>query len=304
MRKSINQWCFPSDWSWERVFGLCGKAGFQGIEICVDYLPFFEAMRTGKHEGLIADIARSVGSSFEHGKSLGYDSGEKEFKRVSRMAADHGIAVSTLLTIAQFHFTLIHRDDKIWKTGIDLVKQLIDFAAAMGAPNLLVVPGVVDSETGYDFAMKRLEEAFWILKEDAEKKKIGLGLENVWGKILYSPLEMRDFVDKFASPYVGVHFDVGNVIQYGYPDQWIRILQKKRLLNIHLKDYSESVNNIRAFTYLFQGSVPWKRVMSALREVGYDGYLIAEVPPYPFCPEEGVWDLSRKMDILISGTYE
>jgi hexulose-6-phosphate isomerase len=303
MKKSINQWCFPIDWSWEKVFGLCRKAGFQGIEICVDYLPFFEAMRGGGHEGLIAEIAKSVGSSFQKSKALTYDSGEEEFKRVSRMAKDHGLSISTLLTIAQFYYTLISPDEKIWKTGVDLVKRLIDFAALMGAPRLLLVPGVVDSRNSYDLAMGRLEEAMWILKEDAEKKKVGLGLENVWGKILYSPLEMRDFIDKFKSPYVGVHFDVGNVIQYGYPDQWIRILGKKRLFNIHLKDYNEAINNFTAFTYLFQGSVPWDRVMSALTEVGYDGYLIAEVPPYPFCPEEGFWDISRKMDILISQKY-
>ena len=114
---------------------------------------------------------------------------------------------------------------------------------------------------------------------------------------------MRDFVDTFQSPFVGVHFDVGNVIQYGYPEQWIRILGKKRVLSIHLKDYGEQINNIRAFTYLFQGSVPWDRVMDALREIEYSGYLIAEVPPYPFCPEEGIRDISRKMDILIQGNY-
>jgi hexulose-6-phosphate isomerase len=303
MKKSINQWCFPIDWSWEKVFGLCEKTGFQGIEICVDYLPFIDAMRSGRHEGIIAEIAKSVGSSFQKSKALTYDSGEGEFRRVSGMARDHGLEISTLLTIAQFHYTLISSDEKIWKTGVDLVKKLIDFAALMGAPSLLLVPGVVDSRNSYDLAMGRLEEALCILKEDAEKKKVRLGLENVWGKILYSPLEMRDFVDKLKSPFVGVHFDVGNVIQYGYPDQWIRILGKKRLFNIHLKDYNEAINNFTAFTHLFQGSVPWDRVMGALRETGYDGYLIAEVPPYPFCPEEGIRDISRKMDILISQKY-
>jgi hexulose-6-phosphate isomerase len=189
-------------------------------------------------------------------------------------------------------------DPKLRATGIDLVRRLLDFAALVGAPNLLVVPGVVTSRITYEDAYQRLDEAIGILREEAEKRRVGLGLENVWGKFLYSPLELRDFVDKFASPLVGVHFDVGNVMQYGYPDQWIRILGR-RLLNIHLKDYDESINNIRAFTWLFQGSVPWAAVMGALREVGYDGYLIAEVPPYPFAPEEGIRDLGRRIDTLI-----
>jgi L-ribulose-5-phosphate 3-epimerase len=297
MKKAVNQWCFPSDWTWERVFGLCRRAGFEGIELCVDYVPFFEAMKSAPQEGLIAEIARSVGSSFVAGKALRFDSPESEFSRVAGMARDHGVAVSSLLTIAQFHYSLIHEDEKTRRTGIDLVRRLIDLAALTGAPNLLVVPGVVTSTIGYVDAYRRLQESIGILKEDAEKKKVGLGIENVWGKFLYSPLEMRDLVDGFHSPFVGVHFDVGNVLQYGHPDQWIRILGR-RLLSIHLKDYQETINNIAAFTYLFQGSVPWDRVMRALREVRYTGYLIAEVPPYPYCPEEGIWDLSRKIDIL------
>lgn len=303
MKKSINQWCFPNDWTWERIFGLCKKAGFQGVEICIDYAPFFDALSKEKHEGLIAEIAKSVGSTLGKSKSLAFDSSISEVKKVKGIASDNGLKISSLLTIAQFYYSLMHPDDRIWETGIDLVKKLIDLAGIMEAPNLLVVPGVVTSTVSYDFGFKRLEEAIWKLKEDAVKKKVGLGIENIWGKILYSPLEMRDFVDRFKSPYIGVHFDVGNVIQYGYPDQWIRILGKERILNVHLKDYSETINNIRGFTHLFLGSVPWDKVMDALNDIGYTGYLIAEVPPYPFCPEEGIWDISRKMDILIKGEY-
>ncbi len=300
MKKAINQWCFPSDWSWDRVLGLCEACGFQGIELCIDYLPFFEVMARAPQEGLIADIAKSVGSSFADSKALRFDSPEADARAVAAMARDHGVAVSSLLTIAQFHYSLVSDDPALRSTGIDLVRRLIDFAALTGAPNLLIVPGVVTSRIGYEDAYRRLEDAIALLKAEAEKARVGLGLENVWGRFLYSPLEMRDFVDKFASPWVGVHFDVGNVLQFGHPDQWIRILGR-RLLNIHLKDYNESINNIRAFTWLFQGDVPWDRVMQALRDVGYDGYLIAEVPPYPYAPEQGIRDTSRRIDILTGG---
>jgi L-ribulose-5-phosphate 3-epimerase len=303
LKKSVNQWCFPNDWTWEQVLGLCKKAKFDAIELCIDYIPFFEAMSKGSHEGLISDIARSVGSTFKESKALTFDSPDSKIKELKTMLRDHGLKVSSLLTIAQFYYTLMQNDDSIWKKGIDLVKQLIDYAVQFGAPALLIVPGVITSTISYEYGIKRLEEAIWILKEDAEKKRVGLGIENIWGKIMYSPMEMREFVDKFNTQFVGVHFDVGNVIQYGYPDQWIRIFGKKRILNVHLKDYSEIINNIRGFTYLFQGSVPWRRVLDSLNEIGYDGYLIAEVPPYPFCPQEGIWDLSRKMDILINGKY-
>jgi hexulose-6-phosphate isomerase len=52
-----------------------------------------------------------------------------------------------------------------------------------------------------------------------------------------SPMEAARFVDEIGSPAVGWHFDIGNVITYGWPDQWVRILGP-RILNLHLKDFS------------------------------------------------------------------
>ncbi len=302
MKKAINQWCFPADWSWERMFSLMEELRFDAVELAVDYVPFFREMSKAPQEGLIAEIAKSVGSSFAEGKSLTFESPPGRVREIKKQAADHGLAVSTLLTISQFYYTLTSPDDAVWNQGVDLVSRLIDIAVELEAPNLLVVPGVVTSHVDYETAYNRLVDALWRLKDKAENSGVGLGIENIWGKILYSPLEMRALVDTFSSPSVGVHFDVGNVIQYGHPDQWIRILGG-RILSVHLKDYDEGINNIRAFTHLFQGSVPWDRVMRALRDIGYDGYLIAEVPPYPFCPEEGIRDISRKMDILMEGEY-
>jgi L-ribulose-5-phosphate 3-epimerase len=304
MKKAVNQWCFPAEWSWEQVFDLCEEAGFEGIELCLDYPPFFDAMhRASTQEGLIADIARSVGSSFIPGKALRFDSPPADIQRVASLARDHGVAVASVLTIAQFHYSLIDEDPEIRHVGIELVRKMLDIAARIGAPGILVVPGVVTSRICYEDACRRLGDAIDLLKGEAESLHVRLGIENVWGRFLYSPLEMRAFVDRFASPYVGVHFDVGNVMQYGHPDQWIRLLGSGRLSNIHLKDYVAEIGNIRAFTYLFQGSVPWGRVMKALFDVGYDGYLIAEVPPYPFAPAEGLRDISRKMDILLGNAH-
>ncbi len=53
MKKATNQWCFPDDWSWIRVFELSQKSGFDGIELCIDYNPFFEATRKYGRPGLI-----------------------------------------------------------------------------------------------------------------------------------------------------------------------------------------------------------------------------------------------------------
>jgi hexulose-6-phosphate isomerase len=62
-------------------------------------------------------------------------------------------------------------------------------------------------------------------------------------------LEFRDFVDKFNSEYVEAYFDVGNVLLTGYPEHWIRILNK-RIKKVHIKDFRTSVGNVNGFVDL------------------------------------------------------
>ena len=53
-----------------------------------------------------------------------------------------------------------------------------------------------------------------------------------------APLEFARYIDEFESPWVGAYFDVGNVVEYGYPQEWIRELGK-RILKIHIKEYAK-----------------------------------------------------------------
>src|SRR5659263_668632 len=93
----------------------------------------------------------------------------------------------------------------------------------------------------------------WSFKND-------IGLENVWNKFLLSPIEMRDFIDKIDSSYVGAYLDVGNVINTGYPEQWIRILGK-RIKKVHFKDFRKSVGTLSGFVDLLAGDVDYPEVM-------------------------------------------
>lgn len=285
MKKALNQWCLPSAWTWDQCFEIAAEAGFDALELSVDHPPFFDAISATTNEGLIGDIARSVGSVFEPSKAITTNTTDDEIAAVAAQAKSYGLTISSVLTIAQFHYSLIDPDPEIRAEGIGLVRRLLDIAAIVGAPNILVIPGVVTSQIPYEVALDRLRMSIDQLKGHAELRQVGMGIEDVWGKFLYSPLEMRTLVESFDSPSVGVHFDVGNVMQFGYPDQWIRILGP-HLLTIHVKDFISEIGNIRGFTHLFQGDVPWRAVMSALRDVDYQGYLVAEVQPYQFAQKK------------------
>ncbi len=121
---------------------------------------------------------------------------------------------------------------------------------------------------------------------DAERAKIFLDPENVWNKFLLSPLEMRSFIDQFHSPWIGSHFDTGNCVQYGYPEDWILTLGP-RIKRIHIKDYKLAApTDAPHFADLLEGDVNWKAVMQALVKVGYRGYLSPEIGRNPNQPDQ------------------
>ena len=130
----------------------------------------------------------------------------------------------------------------------------------------------------------------------AQEYSVAIGVENVWNKFLLSPLEAARFIDDIGHPWVQFFFDVGNVLTFGYPEQWIRILGK-RIRKVHIKDFQTGPH---VFTTLLNGDVNYPAVTAALREVGYDGYLIAEVgPTNRGFPTYLIEETSRAMDKIL-----
>ena len=122
------------------------------------------------------------------------------------------------------------------------------------------------------------------LKENAtyaEQQGIQLLVENVWNNFMFSPLEMARFIDEIKSPAVGVYFDLGNVVRFGYPDQWIRILGH-RIGKLDIKEYSRDLQKNEGLWKGFNveigdGDVDFPACLKALEEIGYTGWGTAEV---------------------------
>ena len=176
---------------------------------------------------------------------------------------------------------------------INFTQKALYVTKWLGTNAYLFVPGAVDvfflpdaEIIPYDVCYERAREAVSQLVQTAEKVGVSVGIENVWNKFLLSPLEMRDFIDSFGSDMIGAYFDVGNVLLTGYPEQWIRILGK-RIKRVHIKDFDISIGTVDGFVDLLEGSVDFEAVKKALAEIGYDGYVTAEMIPYsPGRPEK------------------
>jgi hexulose-6-phosphate isomerase len=104
-----------------------------------------------------------------------------------------------------------------------------------------------------------------------------VAVEEVWNKFLLSPLEFARYVDELDSPWLKAYFDVGNVVFYGHPQDWIRTLGA-RIVKVHLKDFQLDRPGGRfAWKNLGEGDIDWVEVRKAFAEIGYEGYVTTEI---------------------------
>jgi hexulose-6-phosphate isomerase len=170
--------------------------------------------------------------------------------------------------------TLSDSDPAVVERGIAAIRREFEDCKAYGGTTVLVVPAVVTPKVSYRDAYTRSQANIRKLIPDAERHGIKIAIEEVWNRFLLSPTEFVRYIDEFDSPWVGAYFDVGNVVEYGFPQEWIRELGK-RILKVHIKEYAKA----RRFDYpLGEGEIDWPAVRQALLDVGYEGWITAEVP--------------------------
>lgn len=255
MKKGINYWSFAGA-DPAHAIELAAKAGFEGIELCLD-----------------------------EGTALSLDTTDDEVRALGRLVADHGLEVTSIASGMPWSYPITSANPDTRAMAVRAARRQIEIAAMLDAGAILLVPGYV----GCDFvpgaevvpvqdALQRAHDGIASLVPFAEEHGIDIGVENVWNKMLQSPLEMRDFIDGFNSPRVGSYFDVANAVINGYPEDWVRVLGS-RIRRVHFKDYRRAVGTVDGFVGLLSGDVNFPEVVKALGEVGYDGYVTGEILP-------------------------
>ncbi|MCJ7675652.1 MAG: sugar phosphate isomerase/epimerase, partial [Sedimentisphaerales bacterium] len=197
-----------------------------------------------------------------------------------------GIEISSVASGESWTCSPAANDPDVRKKIVDFTGKALQVAKWLGADAYLFVPGAVDvfflpdaEVIPYDVCYQRASEAVREILPAAQETGVTLCIENVWNKFLLSPLEMRNFIESFDSKFVGAYFDVGNVLLTGYPDHWIHILGE-RIKRVHVKDFKRSVGTVEGFVDLLEGDVDFEAVKKALADIGYDGYVTAEMLPW------------------------
>ncbi len=217
-----------------------------------------------------------------------------------------GLEIPSLVVASHWTHPLSHPNPATRQVTLDALKQGLRDAKACGAKSVLLVPAVVNKEVSYADAYERSMTEIRKAIPLAEELGVAIAIENVWNQFLLSPLEAAAYVDAFKSPMVRFHFDVGNVVNYGFPEQWIRILGP-RIVQVHVKEYSRELRDERGpragfQVHLHEGDSDWSAVMPALDAIGYSGWIIVEQGHRDAGQSDADWlaHLSRGMDRIIA----
>ena len=231
----------PRDQPYAARFAMAREAGFDAIEM--------QTIARPEEAAEIRDAARTAGMRIH-----------------SVMNSDH------------WRLPLSSSDPAVVTGSVQGMETSLRNAALWGADTVLLVPAVVDAKTGYKDAYLRSQQ---VIRERllpmARDLKVVIAVEEVWNKFLLSPVEFARYVDEFDSPWLKAYFDVGNVVLYAFPQDWIRTLGA-RIVKVHLKDFTiDRGKGTFAWKAIGEGDIDWLEVRRALGDIGYAGYVTTEV---------------------------
>jgi L-ribulose-5-phosphate 3-epimerase len=252
----------PSSLSWKDRFALAKDVGFDGIE-----------MQT------MTDRA--------------------EAEAVARASEDTGLVVHSVMNMAHWEYPISSSDPEVVRRSVEGMKTSLTNAALWKAGVVLLVPAVVNATTSYSDAWARSQR---VIRDQllpvAAGFKVVIAVEEVWNKFLLSPLEFVRYVDDFKSQYLKAYFDVGNVVLYGFPQDWIRTLGS-RIVRLHLKDFKMDRPAGRFdWKNIGEGDIDWQDVRRALTEIRFNGWATTEIEggdrPY-------LTDVVKRVDRFLAG---
>jgi len=257
-------------------------------------------------KGLVFDMlpARlSYADRFKMARDVGFEvvqapttPDEHTAEEIKNAAVAANIRIDSVMNMDHWKYPLSSDDPQAVEKSLAGMRTSLHNAKLWGSDTVLLVPAVVNPQTSYRDAWTRSQNAIRKLIPLAEELKIMIAIEEVWNKFLLSPLEMAKYIAEFQSPWIKAWFDVGNVLLYGYPQDWIRTLGKD-IVNVHLKDFKRKEDGY-AWVNLGDGDVDWPAVRQAFAEIGYSGSAIAELASGD---EPYLRDVSRRIDRLLLG---
>jgi hexulose-6-phosphate isomerase len=252
MKIGLNSGIFPGSWQPAQKVETTARAGATGLELNID---------AGQLWTQRLDAAAR--------------------KALAQQAQDAGVEFTSLCMNSHWIFNLASPDVRIRDVGISQLLDAVDLAATLGA-HAILVPGC-DQEESPDNRWELFRDGVMAAIAKAQQAGVKLALEAVGKPFLFNAEKLLQMVDACGgSDTLGVYLDIGNATHGGMdPAAEVRGARGRAVL-VHVKDWNPQKMDDRR---LGAGAVDFRGSLAALREIGYDGYLLVELSPDPADPE-------------------
>jgi len=222
----------------------------------------------------------------------------EEVRQCKEASERTGIKIHSIMNSDHWKYSLTDSDPEIVKKCIEGMQTSLRNAHELGADAVLLVPGIVTPDVGYAEVYRRSQEQIRKMIPLARELRVIIAVENVGNRFLLSPLEFARYIDELNSPWVRAYFDIGNVVSNAYPQDWIRTLGN-RIVKVHIKRFEPGVDHPKfdPKDRRTQG-IHWPDVRKALSDVGYEGWVTAEVRGGD---ENYVKEVSARLDRIFAG---
>jgi L-ribulose-5-phosphate 3-epimerase len=221
---------------------------------------------------------------------------ERKAEEIKKAAEAANIRIDSVMNMDHWKYPLSSSDRAVVEKSLAGMRTSLHNAKLWGCDAVLLVPAVVNPQTSYRDAWTRSQKEIRTLIPLAEELKVVIAIEEVWNKFLLSPLEMAKYISEFQSPWIKAWFDVGNVLLYGYPQDWIHTLGNS-ILKVHVKDFKRKEDGY-AWVNLGDGDVDWAAVRQAFADIGYSGSAVTELEGGD---EAYLRDVVKRFDRLVNG---
>jgi sugar phosphate isomerase/epimerase len=240
---------------------------------------------------------------------------EEKAKEINALCKSKGVEISSLA----YYPNTMDPDEEKRKTYIDHIYRLMDASAMLGVKMITTFVGR-DPSKNVDENLELVKEIWPPIVKYAEQKGVKIAIENCpmlftndeWPggqNIMTTPANWRRIFEILDSPNFGINYDPSHFVWQQI--DYIRPLYefKDKIFHVHYKDikvYPEKLADVGVMATPLQymspklpglGDVDWGKYVSALTDIGYDGYTCIEVEDKAY--EKSLEDAKRAIKLSI-----
>ena len=301
MRKGIRRPVyFPKTWDLDKCFEIAATCGYTGMELIFrsGHSPIKSSTRSE-----LVDMQYRYRSWQSLGVSVTFDATEVKCKNLKDLAGQFGLMI---LGLASGYSTIDEPGSPTFQATYLYLSKAIERTHWLGGQHVLISFEKNPQPVSDAIARQWVGELLKRLAATAHRYEVNLAYEIVWPALYQTPDELLEIIQKADNDFVGVYFDPANVLQHiaetgediaaaVKSEDWLKSVLPY-VKSVHMKDYAFETG----FVDLLTGDVNWERIRHLLREVRYDGWLVAEIEVDPLDHLIAIRQSSTAIDSFIN----